>query len=130
MSKCLRDPLGDLRLVGRALLEREADILGHGHVRKERVALKHHADAAPVGRHSHERRAVDVDLAARGVVEAGDHHQRGGLAGSARTQQGDELARLDREAHIIDRGHGAEALADLVEHDRGSGRAPSVGPAE
>ena len=60
--------------------------------------------------------AEDAELARRCVVEIGDEAQQGRLAASARSDEGDELARLDSELdvgqrHDIPRG-GREDLPD------------------
>src|ERR1700729_1809130 len=45
------------------LLQAEADVLLHAHVREERVGLEHHVDRAFVRRDGAHVRAVDIDLA-------------------------------------------------------------------
>src|SRR5215469_2194953 len=74
-----------------------------------------------MGREPENRPGVNIDFAAGRDFEAGDHHQGGGLARAARTQQYHEFARLDGKAQIVDRRGGAEPLIDMVEHERGSG---------
>src|SRR5208282_4457728 len=114
----------DRLLVPPALPEREADVLLDRHVRKERIVLEDHADVAAIGWRMDDRLRVDVDLAARGELEAGDHHERRRLARAARPQERDELARLHREAQVADRRDGTVALVEAVEHDRGTRHGP------
>ena len=61
-------------------LEREGDVLVHGHVRVERVVLEHHRHV-PLDRvdEVHEP-AADDDLARVGVLEPGDDAQDRALA--------------------------------------------------
>src|SRR6185503_6596465 len=59
--------------------------------------------------------AVHLDGALARVEEARDHPERRGLAAAGRPQQRDELARLQGQAHPVDRGHPAEAPADRGE---------------
>ena len=44
-----------------------------------------------------------------GVLEAGQHPQRGGLSAAGRPEQHDHLARGDVQAHVVQRVHRAEA---------------------
>ncbi len=62
------------------------------HVRKERVALEHHADAALVRGQPPDRLSVQEDLALGRKLEAGEHHQRRRLAGARWAKQRQELA--------------------------------------
>ena len=61
----------------------EADIAGHGHIGKERIRLKDHANVALVGWFAGEVHTVHHDAARSGVFEAGDHAQRRRLAAAA-----------------------------------------------
>jgi hypothetical protein len=69
--------------------------------RQHGVGLEHVADA---GRNSPDRRTVDVDLAAGRRLEAGDEGQGGGFAAAGRPDHGDELAGVDGEGQVPDRG--------------------------
>ena len=91
----------------------EADVVGHGHVREQRVGLEDHAHVALVGRQVRDVLAVDLDAARVGVLEAGDHAQRRRLAAAGRPEEGDELAALGGEDEVLDRGEGAELLLDV-----------------
>ena len=71
------------------------NVLAHGQMRENRVALKHHADIALMG-----RKLVD-DLIAKGnrarlnAVKTCDHAQQRRLAAAARAEQRKKLAVLD-----------------------------------
>ena len=87
----------------RRILQREHDVLRRRHVRKQRVVLEHHADVALVGLARAPDRVPSSSIAPLGrTLEAGDHHQRRGLAGAARAEEGDELAALDVDRNIVD----------------------------
>ncbi|MCY1531503.1 hypothetical protein D9M68_667310 [compost metagenome] len=83
-------------------LQRVGEVLADGHVRKQCVLLEHHADVALVGRDAGDLAAVDQDLSAGHVLEAGEHHQAGGLSGTGRAEQGDELALGHIQIEVLD----------------------------
>ena len=80
--------------------------------------------------------AAEADAARVGHLEARDHAQRRRLAAARRTEQRQELAGRDVEAHVARRVDLAldamrEALGDAVDVDRRSvGHAPLILPAE
>ena len=76
-------------------LEPERHVLRHRHVREERIALEHDAEAALGGLDGQEIAAFEPDRAAARLDEARDHLQGRGLAAARRAQQRDELALLD-----------------------------------
>ena len=95
----------------------ERHVLEHRHVRIERVVLEHHRHVAVFRRHVVDHLAVDPDLAAGDVLEAGDHPQRRRLAAAGRADQHDELLVGDVE---IDAAHGdcvVEVLDDVAKRD-------------
>lgn len=111
-----------LDLVRRQLAhaQREAQVVGHRHVRKQRIVLEHHADVAAVGRHPVDDLAVEADLAAGGRLEAGEHHQAGGLARTGRPEQGEELAAANVEIQVPhDEGFAVVGLLDVAKADVG-----------
>ena len=87
----------DLGLRQLGHFEREGDVLVHGHVRVERVALEHHGDVAVARIRRRDVLAVDEDPAGGRRVEAGENPQRRALAGAGRAEQREELAGLDLE---------------------------------
>ena len=100
--------LGDARadLVRRdlAALEAERDVALDVEVLEQRVALEHRVDVALERRHLLDRLAVEEDLALGRLLEARDHPQRRRLAAPRRPEQREELAALDREVEVVDRG--------------------------
>jgi hypothetical protein len=48
------------------------------------------------------REAEDLQLAGRDVQQAGQHLQRGGLAGAVRAEQPDDLTTVDAERDLVD----------------------------
>ena len=73
----------------------EPDVARHVTVWEQRGVLEHEADAPAVGRHLCDVDAVEEDAARRRLLQAGDHPQHGGLAGAARAEQREPLARRD-----------------------------------
>src|SRR6266700_2254059 len=74
------DLLGDLDLWPPPHAQRESDILDDAHVRKQRVALEHHADLALVRRDVCDVALAETDGSRIRRFEARDHHQQRGLA--------------------------------------------------
>ncbi len=97
----LGHPRLDLGLALAAHLQRKGEVLVHRHVRKQRVVLEHHADAALVGRHPVDGPPRQVDLAGGRRLKARQHHQRRGLAGARRPQHRHELAAGDVEVEVL-----------------------------
>ena len=62
------------------------------------------------------------DATGRGFDQAGDHLDRGGLAGGVGAQHGKELPALHREGHVVDGGEVAKALREIDEFDHGKRR--------
>ena len=113
------DALGDLLLRHLLQLQAECDVLVHGEVRVERVALEDHRDVAVAGRHVVHHLVADLEHTLRDVLEPGHHAQRRRLSATRRTDEHHELAVLDLEIHVV---HGSRAvrvdLAHPVERDR------------
>jgi hypothetical protein len=93
-------------------------------VGKERVVLEHGVDVALVGRETRGRDPVELDRARVRPVEAGDEAQAGRLARPRGTEQREELAVRDFEAHVPQRRHVAEAACDALEPDGRCQRPP------
>ncbi len=114
-SQHVGDPFGDFPLRQTFLLEAEGDIGFDIKVRKQRIALKHHVDGTPMRRHRRKVDPVEQDTAAIRPLEARDQAQQRGLAAAGRTEQREELALIDVERKLIDRGEGAEAFAQAFD---------------
>ncbi len=95
--------------------EPEPDVASRAHVREQGVALKHHAEAAVLGRQFVDALAPERDAAAAERHEAGNAVQRRGLAAARRAEQGHELAGLDREVDALQRREPAEVAAEPAE---------------
>ncbi len=78
------------------------DVLRNRQMRKERVVLKHHADVAPMRRLVVEPPSVEAYLAVRGRFESREHHERGRLARTGRTQQRQEFSLVHVEIQVVD----------------------------
>src|SRR5262245_52381863 len=111
--QCLRDPSVSGLLVG-VLRPAQAvsDVLLYVQVGEERVTLEDGVDRALVGRRLGHIDAVEQDLTVGGLLEPGEHAQRGGLAAARGAEQGEELARLDLEVDAVDRSDAVELLAE------------------
>src|SRR5690349_7142801 len=77
----------------------KADVVAHGAPREQRRVLKHH-DARRV--RPGNRLAVRMQGAVSRRIEPRDEAQQGGLAATARPEQRDEFAGLDREADVVE----------------------------
>ncbi len=93
-----QDAVLDFVLGKPARFERKGDVFRHGHVRPNRIGLKHHADVALIGRQQpsavtdHDRLIAEKDIAGVGCLQTGDHAQGGGLTAAARAEQSENLA--------------------------------------
>ena len=127
----LADALVDAGAVDALAAQAERDVAAHVEVLEERVALEDGVDVALVRRGAGDVVAADLHGAGGGVVEAGDHPQRGGLAAARRAQQREELAGRDVEVDVVDDGGAAELLGQAAQrHGRSWGlghrRSPPV----
>ena len=93
---------GDLGLAGAAQFQAETQVLGHAHVRIQRVALEHHRDVAILRRDLVHHAVADTQLAAADRLQARDHPQQGGLAAARRPDQHQQFAVVDLEAGVVD----------------------------
>src|SRR5450830_1238676 len=88
-------------------LQAEGDVLFHGHVGEQRVALEHHADRAFLRAQRDDVLVVEEYLAAVHRGQAGDAAQQGGLAATGRAEQGDEFTLGDFAVDVAEhRGAG------------------------
>ena len=91
------------------VLERINHVLPHGHVRPDRIGLKHHAEVAQARRHQDAafgRRydpAGNVDFTRCRVLQPRDAAQRRGLAAAGGTEQNHDLAGRHGKTDAIDR---------------------------
>ena len=86
-----------------SIFEAEADVLGHRHVRKQRVGLEHRVDRPLERRQRRDVLAVEQDFAIGRIVEAGDQPQKRGLSAAGRAEQREELVLADRDRDIVER---------------------------
>jgi len=83
-------------------LEREAHVVGDGHVRIERVVLEDHGDVAVLGGQIGHVAVADPDVADVDLFEAREHPQRGGLAAAGGADEDEELAIRDVDVELVD----------------------------
>ncbi|KAG0926078.1 hypothetical protein G6F31_018515 [Rhizopus arrhizus] len=86
-------------------------------MRKQRIRLEHHRDAALGGRQVGHVAVADAERARGRRVQAGDHAQRGRLAATRRAQQDREAACRHGEAHAVDRGGAAILFGEVIQND-------------
>ena len=101
-----RTRVGALFLVDAGDLEREAHVLGDGHVRVQRVVLEDHRDVAVLRRNVGDVAVADQDAAVVDLFEAGEHAQRGGLSATGGADEDEEFAVGDVEVELVDRRDG------------------------
>src|SRR5262249_4626182 len=77
-------------------------------------------------RHVVDALAVDREIAARDLLEPGDHPQQGRLAAAGGADEDAELAVLDLQIDALDDLGLAVALADVLVRDRRHGGLPFV----
>ena len=114
----LVDAAVDLLVLLPAELEREADVLPHGHVRVERVALEDHGDVAIARGEVVDDLPADAQLAVGDLLEPGDHPQGRGLPAARGPDEDHELPVLHLEVEALDRlGAVRVPLGHAVEDD-------------
>ena len=94
--------LVDLGLVHAGDLQREAHVLAHGHVRVQGVVLEDHRDVAVLRADVGDVAVADADVAFIGVLETGEHAQRGRLTGAGRADEDEELPVRDFKVEFVD----------------------------
>ena len=109
------DLLLDLGLVDVGQPQRKRHVVGHAHVRVQRVALEHHRQVALARRQLGDVAPVELDAAAADLGQPGDHAQQRRLAAARRADEDDELALLDRQVHALDDAHVAVGLLDILQ---------------
>ena len=108
----LRDLRRHLRLRHLAHLEAERDVLGHRHVRKQRIALEHQAGVALPWRQRGDVAIAQAHAAGCRLDEAGHDAQGRGLAAAGGAEQDEELAVGNVERNVIGGLELAIALGD------------------
>ena len=86
------------------------NVLRDAHVREERVVLEHRVDVAVEWGQPGNVAPLQHHGSVARELEARDHPQHRGLAGTGRTQHREELALGDVEIHTRDGGDVTEAL--------------------
>src|SRR5712692_4229993 len=84
--------------------------------------LKHNVCSAYIGRLVVDHGAVDADRAAVGGFQPANEPQRGGLATTARAEQGKEFAFVDSQTQIVYRQDGVKTFGDVDEFHTGRPR--------
>ena len=97
-----------------AQLEREAHIVGDGHMRIERVVLEHHRNVALFRLDIVDDAITDRNGSRGDVFQAREHPQQGRLAATGGADQHDELAILDRNRHAVQNFKIAERLSHVA----------------
>src|SRR5215470_17030748 len=105
-----------------------SNIFGNGHMREDRILLKHHAQVASPGRHVRDLPAINLDAARIRLLETSDHSQYGRLSRAAGTQKGKEFAAPNLERQVVRSHRGTELLADggQAQNDIAHGRCDSI----
>src|SRR4030095_13073087 len=98
-------------------LQRELDVVRHGHVPEECVVLEDEADASLLRREMGPVAAVEAHASAVHLGESRDHPQNGALSASAGAEQDEELAVQDLEADLVDDRVSLVPLEELVQND-------------
>src|SRR4029077_4766707 len=110
-----RDLGRHLRLRHLAHLKAERDVLGHAHVREQRVALEYQASVALPWRLRSDIAFAEMHAAGRRLDEAGNDAQGRRLAAAGGTEQDEELAVGDVERDLIGSLEVAIALGDAAQ---------------
>src|SRR5580692_8866709 len=105
----------DFRLGYAVLLQAEGDVLLDGHVREQRVRLKHHVDRPLIRWHAGHILAVDEYLPRARRFESAQHAQQRGFAATRGAQQAEYFALVDFQADIVDRLEIAEGFGDALD---------------
>ena len=111
----LLDAFFDVGLRQFAHLQAKGDVLRHGEVGEQRVALEDHAGVALPRRQQGDVAAAELHLARGRLDEARDHAQGRGLAAARGAEQHQEFAIGDRQRDVLDRMEVAVALDQSVD---------------
>ena len=117
-------------ICARQLAQRQpvGDVVGHRHVRPQRIALEDHRHLAGFGRQRTRRRrhraVADHDLTRARLDEAGDQTQSGGFAAARGTEQTHQQAVFDAQRYIVHHRLGAISLGQMAQFNRCHARSP------
>src|SRR5215210_776585 len=84
-------------------------------MRKQRVVLEHHAEAALLGPQIVDALFVEPNASSSRRQQAGDAVERGRLAAAGRSEQANEFAALHRQGDVAQRIHCAKIAAQAIE---------------
>ncbi len=118
-----RAPPDDAERVGG--LAAGIDVLGDAQRAHEAALLEDHGDAGVGGAllvEADDRRAVELDRAAVGLVDARHEVHERRLAGAVLADQRVDLAGADLERDVVDRADAGERLGHAPHHEHGAGR--------
>src|SRR5690606_5091378 len=104
--------VGDL-----APTQTERDVLEHGHVREQRVALEHRVDGSLEGSQLRDILTADEHVTGRRVFQPRHEPQGRGFATARRPEEGEERARRNRQIEVLDRRESGESLLDADEFE-------------
>lgn len=99
-----RDLVNDFPRIGSYGFQAECDILPDGHMREERVILENCPDRPSVCRLPGDIDSVQNHSSGIGRFKAAADTEQRGFPTSARPQQGEHFACIDRERHIVEDG--------------------------
>ena len=99
----------------RLVLADPQQVLAAGDLRPDGLGVVQGLAGLVHGRQLH--RVAEADLAAVGLLQAGQHAEEGGLAGAVRADDADDGARRYLEAQVLDQQPVAVALAQVVHLD-------------
>ena len=88
-----------------------SDVLEGRFVGKQRVVLKHHADVAVMRGNVRHLILIEQDAPTVGFMETGNTAQQGGLAATARPQQGEKSAVRNVQRQVLKNGVAAKFLS-------------------
>ena len=112
-----------------AHLEPEGDVVGHRHQRKEGEVLEDQRGGALVRADATHVLGTDPDGALGRVGEARNHPQDRRFTATRGSEKGEELARFDRDVHMVDGPERAEVADDIFQINPSTHRAtPPTSP--
>ncbi len=113
----LQHTLVAVRCVDFLHAQAEGDVLFHGHVGEQGVALEDHADAAFLRAQRDDVLPVEDDLAGIHRGQAGNAAQQSGLATTGRAEEGDEFALADLAIDVAEHRRAGVAFLQVLDAD-------------